>query len=164
MSDSIFITNQELQNFKDWNSELLNKVTGQFVYFHKISKEKSKIDDFYKEVINIVLEEPKKVHCLINITTQDNSFEQGQLKEQFYIECYLTYESLITIDFTSSRDAIGNYISWGDKFFEITSCVSPQLVFGEPDWKFGAIMKCVLIQKLTPILEQNIKKITEGVY
>lgn len=149
MSDSIFINDQVINYFNDIADELTQKVTGQKIYFLGIDKETTVVDQLYGGAMKTNFKEPIAVYALINIATWESEMEHGQIKEAPTVEVYLTRKNLGLIGFSTARSVIGQYFVWGERLWEILSCVSKQLVFGEPDWAFGATMNCKQAMNIT---------------
>lgn len=160
MSDSIYIRAQEIDFFNDLADELTQKVTGQKIYFLGIDKETTVVDQLYGGAMKTNFKEPIAVYALINIATWESEMEHGQIKEAPTIEVYLTKKNLGLIGFSTARSVMGQYFVWGERLYEILSCVSKQLVFGEPDWTFGATMNCKQAMNITASQLAYIKTLT----
>jgi hypothetical protein len=159
-SDSIFIRDQEIDFFNDLADEVVQKITGQKIYFLRIDKDTTIIDQLYQEAKKLNFHEPIQVYGLVKIITWEDVMEQGQIKESPTVEFYLTKKNLAAIGFETARSVIGQYFIWGEKVYEILSCVSKQLVWGEPDWTFGATMDCKQTVNIAPVLKTIIKQLS----
>lgn len=159
-SDSIFIRDQEIDFFNDLSDELTQKVTGQKIYFLAIDKATTVIDQLYGESKQVNFKEPIQVYGLVKIVTWDDEMEQGQIKESPTVEFYLTKKNLGLMGFETARSVIGQYFIWGERVYEILSCISKQLVWGEPDWTFGATMNCKQTVNITPALKSIVKQVS----
>lgn len=145
----LFLSDKEIDLFNKLNEEMLSNFTGQYIYFHEIDSQKTSTHPLYDEANGVIIfKQPKKIHALVNISELDNFFEQAQVKEDSIIEVYMTKKTFDTLGVIEPRELIGNYISWGDKFYEIAKCVSPQLIYGEPDWRFGVNLTCDFTDKI----------------
>lgn len=149
MSTNIYITQKEIDLWNSFSEEILDKITGQRIYFLEIDKKTTKIDDLYGEAKDIVFKSPITVQALVNITQWENEMEHGQIRESPTIEVYLSKKKLDEIGFINAKSIIGNYLIFGNKMWEILTCVAKQLLWGEAEWVFGANMECKQIINLT---------------
>lgn len=161
-----FITQKDFDFFGGINNELAGNIVDQVFYYHNINKDKSKIHKLYGEVTEITYDTPIRLKGLINYSSED-SFEQGQLKEESFIEIYITKKTLVDNNLVtnSAKDMIGNHVTFGNRLYEILQCTYPKLVYGQHEWEFGTTLRCKLIQfEFNKPLYNKIREVMKPLY
>lgn len=148
MSTNIYISQKEIDLWNNFSDEILDKVTGQKVYFLEIDKTLTQVS-LYGTPKETVFKTPIQLRALINIITWENELEHTTITERPQIEVYVSKKNLETIGFENTKTVIGNFFIWNSQIYEILTCVSAQLVWGEPEWKFGANISAVQIVNIT---------------
>jgi len=137
----LFLGEKERNLVKQVNDELIERVIGQVVVYYPLSRENTYYHPLYGEAINKTFLSPIKVQALIKWegakTTADN----------FGID----RTTSITIEFHKRRlvedqDLFvreGDFVNYGDIFYEIVSLNEPRRLFGQIDHKMEIEAKCI---------------------
>lgn len=135
-----FITTKELTMINNINRELIQNWISQDVYYYAISPEESEINDTYGEAIRKVWAPPVQINGLVNFndsTTRSTSEGSDQVYD---MEVYCHTQELIE---RNLKPIVGDFVEFGQVFFEISSVTLPQLVFGQANNKIMTKLTCV---------------------
>jgi len=137
----LFLGQKERDLVKQVNDELIERVVGQGVFYYPISMEYTNFHPVYGEAITKTFLPPVRVYALV--------LWQGYTTEvtQFGIDKRLS----ITVHFhnrrlTEDQDLYvreGDFVKYGDTFFEIVSWNQPQPIFGQVDNQMEIEVQCI---------------------
>jgi|SRR3990167_3056947 len=128
----LFVTEKEINFFNDLSKELIKDIVGVHIFYYSISIDKTKIHPIYEEAVDKIFENPIKLECLVEfIAAEPRSTIFGQ-EEFSSVNVYLHPRDLLDkgIDFQ-----IGDFFSFGPRFFEATSVIQDQIYFGQIEHK-----------------------------
>ena len=137
----LFLGQKERDLVKQVNDELIERVVGQGVFYYPISMEHTNFHPVYGEAITKTFLPPVRVYALV--------LWQGYTTEvtQFGID----KRPSITVHFhnrrlTEDQDLYvreGDFVKYGDTFFEIVSWNQPKQIFGQVEHKMEVEAKCI---------------------
>jgi|TARA_R110000765_G_scaffold313773_2_gene406724 hypothetical protein len=136
----LFIGDKEKRLVKQINDEVIERIVGQTVLYYPISVEHSNFHETYGEAIEKSFLPPIRVYALVEwegIITETGKFGVDR-------------KSTITVHFHKRRliedqDLFireGDFVLFGDIFYEITQLDEPKLLYGEPTSRFEIVAKC----------------------
>ena len=136
----LFIGDKEKRLVKQINDEVIERIVGQTVLYYPISVEHSNFHETYGEAIEKSFLPPIRVYALVEwegIITETGKFGVDR-------------KSTITVHFhkrrlTEDQDLFvreGDFVLFGDIFYEITQLDEPKLLYGEPTSRFEIVAKC----------------------
>ena len=135
-----FITDREIAFVNAITNELIQNVVGQEIKYYGISIPETQVNTLYSEAIKKTWNPPVQVNCLVMYDNQNTvSSNMGQ-DSQYSAEVYFHALEL------TERNVLpreGDFVEFGQIFFEITSVTQPQLVFGQVNNK--VMTKCVCV-------------------
>jgi hypothetical protein len=137
----LFVGEKERNLVKQINDEVLERVTGQTVTYYPMSREHTNYHPIYGEAVQKTFLSPIKVQALVE-------WEGSKTTAQVF---GIDRVTSITIKFhrrrlTEDQDLHvreGDFVAYGDTFYEIVTIAEPKLLFGQIDYKFEVIAKCV---------------------
>lgn len=137
----LFLGQKERDLVKQVNDELIERVIGQTVIYYPISREHTNYHPIYGESIKKTFLPPIKVNALV---TWEGS---STVTEAFGVD----RRTSIVIKFHKRRlnedqDLLvreGDFVLYGDVFYEIVSLNESKLLFGQIDHKFEVDAKCI---------------------
>ena len=136
----LFATATELAFIDRVNGELLQNVSGQLVNYYAFSKQESEVNDLYGESIRKVWSPPVAIYARVRYNNETvKSTRQGQ-DSQYSLEVYFHTAELIDRNVLPKE---GDFVEYGQLFFEITSVTQPQQVFGQIQDRI--MTKCVCV-------------------
>jgi hypothetical protein len=138
----LFTGAKERDLVKQVNDEIIERVVGQTIAYYPIDLESTYFHDLYGEAIQKTFLPPIAVKALI---------EYDGLKTQYSKNIGLDKTQSITIHFhkrrlTEDQNLFvreGDFVLYGDSFYEIVSLSEPRLIYGQIDHKLEITAKCL---------------------
>jgi hypothetical protein len=135
-----FVTEREIAFIDAINKELIQKVVGQEVSYYAISLEKSRVHRLYDEAIEKVWDPPVMLNARILWDNAQSITTNMGVDSKYSVEVY--FHDLELRD-RNVRPKEGDFIEFGQVFFEITSVTQPQIVFGQINNRL--MTKCICV-------------------
>lgn len=136
----LFVTSREIDFFNDLAKELDKDVTGQRVYYYRIREELSEVHDVYEESIDKVFDPPVEIECSIAWEPSQINTDKFGTEKRYKIVVYFHQRDLLDRDIQVRE---GDYFSYGDVFYEITSASANSQVFGQVEHTMGVKVTAV---------------------
>lgn len=130
----LFITPREIDYIADLTKEITKDVIGQKIYYYVVREDLTNVHDVYEEAPEKIFNPPVEIDALVE--WQPESFKTTRFgsEETATIEIYLHARDLLDKDF---KVRTGDYFSYGQLFFEITSVVADKNVYGQVEHQTG---------------------------
>jgi hypothetical protein len=132
----LFITTREIDFVSDITKEIIKDVIGQKIYYYNISLIKSKVHDLYAEAPDKIFEMPVVVDCRVKWMPPEIRTNNFGTEEYYKIEAYVQGRDMVQRGINLN---IGDFFSYGDTFFEVTSLFNMRNLFGQVEhidgWK-----------------------------
>jgi len=135
-----FITDREIAFINSINKELIQSVVGQEISYYSISLEKSRANRLYDEAIEKVWDPPVLINARIMWDNTQSASTSFGVDSKYSLEVYFHNKELEERNILPKE---GDFIEFGEVFFEITSVTQPQIVFGQINNKI--MTKCVCV-------------------
>jgi len=137
----LFLGEKERNLVKQVNDELLERVVGQQILYLPVSTEYTNFHPIYGEAIEKSFLPPVRVYALVEFDGIKTTTENYGLDK----------EKSITVKFHERRlqedqDLMlreGDYVQYGDSFYEIVSLTEDRQLFGQIDHLFQISAKCI---------------------
>ena len=145
----LFLGQREADFFSDITKEIIKDVAGQKIYYYTVREDLSDIHDVYEESLNKIFNPPVEIESLVEWQPSEvrtTQFGHEQIKT---ISAFIHNRDLIDRDINIRQ---GDYISYGEIFFEITSVIYDKLAYGQIE----RVVSVKLMAKQTR--EDHIKK------
>jgi hypothetical protein len=130
----LFITPREVDLISDLTKEVIKDVVGQKIYFYKAREDLSNIHDVYEESVNKVFDPPVVIDARVEWEPAVVSTGRYGSEELWSVNVFLHERDLLDKDLDPQS---GDYFSYGDTFFEITSAIIESTVYGEIEHSVG---------------------------
>ena len=124
----LFLGQRESDFFSDITKEIIKDVAGQKIFYYTIREDLSDVHDVYEESLHKIFNPPIEVECLVEWQPSEVKTTQYGHEQIKVITAYLHNRDLIDRDIDIRQ---GDYISYGEFFFEITSFVHDKLIYGQ---------------------------------
>jgi hypothetical protein len=124
----LFLGQREVDFFADITKELIKDVAGQKIYYYTVREDLSDVHNVYEESLHKIFNPPVEIECLVEWQPSEvrtTQFGHEQIKT---ISAYIQNRDLIDRDINIFQ---GDYISYGEYFFEITSVIYDKLIYGQ---------------------------------
>ncbi len=135
-----FITERELAFIARINRELIQKVVGQEVSYYEIDLEKSRVHRLYEEAIEKTWKPPVLVNARVLWDNPSSVHNVIGIDSKYTAEVYFHTDELNDRNVSPKE---GDFIEFGQVFFEITAVTQPQIVFGQVNNRI--MTKCVCV-------------------
>ena len=128
----LFVGQREIDFFNCVNKELIQKIVAQRVTYYSVSEEHTKANDLYNEAITKTVYTPVVINALVLFmdptqTTTNFSIDTIYQIEVYFHEHELTERNIIP--------QVGDFMKFGEVYYEILTLTSPQIIFGQIDNK-----------------------------
>jgi hypothetical protein len=130
----LFITPREQDLISDLTKELIKDVVGQKIYYYSIRADVTQIHEIYEEAIDKYFNPPIEIDAQVAWSPQTVSTNRFGTESTYTTEVYLHYKDLIDKDIDVQE---GDYFSYGETFFEVTSIVWQSNIYGEIEYMTG---------------------------
>jgi len=130
----LFLGAKERNYTKQVNDELIEKVIGQAVLYYPISLEHTNFHPLYGEAIEKSFLPPVRVYALVNwegseTTTTNHGVDKTSRIAIGFHKRRLTEDQQLFV-----RE--GDFVMYGDRFYEIVKLGEPRELFGQADHRF----------------------------
>lgn len=130
----LFITPRELDLISDLTKEVIKDVIGQKIFYYPIRSDVTAVHDVYEESIEKVFDPPIEVDALVE-------WSPGEVKTtKFGSDKYHSIEARVhaqDLNDKGLRMKMGDFMSYGSIFFEITQVVTISKIFGQVEHVTG---------------------------
>lgn len=137
----LFTGKKERDLVKQVNDELIERVIGQTVMYYPISREHTNYHPLYGEAIEKTFLPPVRVHALVKwegTTTKSDTFG---IDKKTTIEVHFHKRRLTEDQDLYVRE--GDFLQYGDQFYEIGTLAEPKQLFGQAEFRFEIVAKCL---------------------
>ena len=124
----LFLGQREADFFADITKELIKDVAGQKIYYYTVREDLSNVHGIYEEAMHKIFNPPVEIECLVEWQPSEVKTTQFGHEQIKTISAYLQNRDIIDRDINIKQ---GDYISYGEYFFEITSVIYDKLVYGQ---------------------------------
>ena len=142
-SPSLFVGDREVTFFQRVATEVMECVTQQKVRYYAIEGNLSETDEFYGESSEKIFRQPIEVYALILYNAPAVSTGKFSSETSYSMKLYIQ-KFRIEQDMKMTP-RMGDFIEFGQKFYEITKVYEPQLIAGldTPGFKMGVYVEAV---------------------
>ncbi len=138
----LFTGKKERDLVKQVNDELIERVIGQQIAYFSIDIDRSNFHPIYGESIQKTFLPPVQVNALVKWEGQTNLYtETLGIDKQTSIEIHFHKRRLTEDQNLFVRE--GDYVLYGDRYYEIVSLNEPKQLFGQIENKFEVVAKCI---------------------
>ena len=135
----LFITSREIDFISDINKEIVKDVLGQKVYYYSVREDISEVHDVYEESIEKIFDPPIEIES--RVTWEPDVVTTGKFghEKRAGLSCHMHYRDVLDKQLNIRT---GDFLSYGDNFFEITSVVYDKSIFGQIEHVTGLKLVC----------------------
>jgi hypothetical protein len=130
----LFITPRELDFISDVTKELIKDVSGQRVFYYRIREDVSRPHDVYEEAPQKFFDPPIEVDARVEYQPEEIRTNRFGTERFFSINVFIHERDMVDRDL---EVRIGDYFSYGDIFFEITSAIAEVTIYGQIEHLVG---------------------------
>lgn len=130
----LFITPREQDLISDLTKEVIKDVVGQKIYYYRVMTEVTSVHDVYEEAVDKHFDIPVEIDARIEWAPSETVTNRFGTEKLSTMTVYIHYKDLIDKDIEVRE---GDYFSYGDSFFEITTTAFLAEIYGEVEYKTG---------------------------
>lgn len=130
----LFITPREIDLISDLTKEVIKDVAGQKVFYYRVREDLTSVHDVYEEAPTKVFDPPIEIEARVEYLPEEIRTNQYGSEEFYSINVFFHERDLLDRDLEVKT---GDYFSYGDTFFEITSSVVESNVYGQIEHSVG---------------------------
>lgn len=136
---SKFISDREIAFINKINRELIQRVVGQEVVYYEISLKETQSNKLYGEAPQKVWKPPVKVNALVRFDNSTTVAGSMGMDSKYSLDVFFHNEELTDRNLLPKE---GDFIEFGQIFFEIMSVTQPKLTFGQFNAKIMTKCSC----------------------
>ena len=140
-SPSLFVDDRTTQFFQNVATEVIELVTQQKIRYFAIEGDLTEADELYGESTKKVFRQPVELYCLVLYNEPVVTTGSFSTETVYSLKVYLQ-KSRIEDDL-KTRPKMGDFIQFGEKFYEIQITTYPQLIGGLPNYQMGCYVEAL---------------------
>lgn len=130
----LFITPREVDFISDLTKEINKDVIGQKIFYYKIREDLTNVHKVYEEAVDKVFDPPVEIAARVDWDPSEVKTGRFGTETMKSVQVYIHYRDLLDRNLKIRE---GDYFSYGDTYFEITSNTFTSLIFGQIEYKTG---------------------------
>ncbi len=139
--ESLFFDKRTENFINTINSELIEIVMMQPITYYSVVGELTESDDIYGESQNKTYRQPVLLYGRILYNEPVVVTGNFSTETQYSLGVYLQHKRIE--DDLKVRPKIGDYLQFGEKFYEVVSCIYPKMIGGIPQFNLGVTLECI---------------------
>ena len=142
----LFLGKKERDLVKQVNDELIEKVIGQQILYYPIDMQTTQFHELYGEAIEKTYLPPIRVYALVEFTDYSTTYmENAGIDKSWEIIVHFHRRRLTEDQDLYVRE--GDFVLYGDFFYEIVKLSEPTKLFGQVDHSFEMAATCKRARK-----------------
>ncbi len=138
----MFFGEKERDLVKQVNDEIIERVVGQQVLYFPLDIEHTNYHPLYGEAIEKTFLPPVRVYALVEFEGLQSAYaENVAVDKTFKIKVNFHKRRLTEDQDLYVRE--GDFVRYGESFFEIVKLIEPKLLFGQPEHRFEIQAECI---------------------
>lgn len=124
----LFITPRELDLISDLTKEVIKDVIGQVIFYYPVRTDVTQVHDVYEESTQKVFDPPIEIDALVEWSPGEIRTNKFGSEKYHSIEARVHAQDLVD---KGLRMKMGDFMSYGSVFFEITQVITISKIFGQ---------------------------------
>ena len=142
----LFLGKKERDLVKQINDELVEKVIGQQILYYPIDLRATDFHELYGEAVKKTYLPPIRVYALVEFTDYYTDYmESAGIDKSWEIMIHFHKRRLEEDQDLYVRE--GDFVLYGDYYYEIVSLSEPKLLFGQAGREFEIAARCKRARK-----------------
>lgn len=139
--ESLFFDSRTRQFIENINTELNEIVIMTFVNYYSVVGELTDSDDVYGESQSKTYRQPVQLYGRILYNEPIVSSGEFSTETQYSLGVY--FQNSRIEDDLKVRPKMGDFLQFGEKYYEVTKVIYPQMIGGIPQFQLGVIVDCI---------------------
>jgi len=136
----LFVGSREIDFFNDIAREVMKDVVGQDIYYYSIDYARTLVHDVYQEAPQKIFDHPIVLSARVQWNESElNTGHHGHDAIR-QLEIHLHQRDLIR---TRINIKLGDFVSYGDTFYEVVGVTSPDTIAGQIEYRMGLKLACI---------------------
>lgn len=138
----LFLGEKERDLVKQVNDEIIERVVGQQILYFAIDIEHTNYHPIYGEAIEKTFLPPIRVHALVEYQGVETAYATNIGVDKLTKISVKFHKRRLTED----QDLFvreGDFVRYGDIFYEVVKLNEPKLLFGQPEHRFEIQADCI---------------------
>ena len=138
----LFLGKKERDLVKQVNDEIIERVVGQQILYFAIDVQYTNFHPLYGEAIEKTFLPPIRVHALVEYQGVESTYASNMGVDKLTKINVKFHKRRLTED----QDLFvreGDFVRYGDIFYEIVKLMEPKLLFGQPEHRFEIQADCI---------------------
>ena len=138
----MFFGEKERDLVKQVNDEVIERVVGQQVLYFPLDLEHTNYHPLYGEAIEKTFLPPLRVYALVEFQGMESTYTENMAVDKTFKITVKFHKRRLTED----QDLYvreGDFVRYGDVFYEIVKLLEPKLLFGQPEYRFEIQAECI---------------------
>lgn len=137
----LFLGEKERNLVKQINDEVIERVTGQTITYFPMSREHTNYHPIYGEAVQKTFLSPIKVLAMVEWEGSKTTTQVFGIDRVTSVTVKFHRRRLVEDQDLYVRE--GDFISYGDTFYEIVTIAETKNLFGQVDHRFEIVAKCI---------------------
>ena len=138
----MFFGKKERDLVKQVNDEIIERVVGQQVLYFPIDYDHTNFHPLYGEAIEKTFLPPIRVHALVDFQGIETAFLENMSLDKLTKVKVMFHKRRLTED-QNLFVREGDFIRYGEVFYEIVKIIEPKLLFGQVEHRFEIQAECI---------------------
>ena len=138
----MFFGKKERDLVKQINDEVIERVVGQQILYFPLDIEHTNYHPLYGEAIEKTFLPPVRVYALVEYQGIESTYTENlaldkmtKIKVNFHKRRLTEDQNLYVRE--------GDFVRYGDIYYEIVKLIEPKLLFGQPEYRFEIQAECI---------------------
>ena len=137
----LFLGEKERDLVKQVNDELIERVIGQTIAYYPIDIERTNYHSLYNEAIVKTFLSPIRVYALVQFQGEETTTDKFGIDKAIKLTVHFHKRRLTEDQNLFVRE--GDFIKYGDIYYEIVKLNEPKQLFGQIDSRFEITAECI---------------------
>lgn len=155
----LFITPREIDFISDITKEIIKDVVGQRVFYYHVREDVSEVHDVYEEAVEKIFDNPVEIDARVEWQDPETSTTNFGVDQFRSATAYFQYSDLLDKEIDLQE---GDFVSFGQFFYEILKINIDQIAFGQVEYPIG--FKVELKQARKGIIDRKPLGPTEEIF
>lgn len=137
--ERLFVQDLEFDFMNHIASELMQKISGQYVFLIRIDRERTKVNSYGESKQKVIQGEPIKLPALVGETVTPVNDEFG-----------IRYDRKLRVSFLQALNEaygvndvfVGDFVTWQEKKYEILNISRNRKLYGQEKYTFELVCTC----------------------
>lgn len=138
----LFLGEKEKNLVKQVNDEIIERVVGQQILYFPIDIEHTNYHSLYGEALEKTFLHPVRVYALVEYQGIE-TFDMDNFAIDKSTKIKINFHKRRLTEDQNLFVRVGDFVRFGEVFYEIVKLIEPKLLFGQPESRFEIQAECI---------------------